>query len=1158
MNKHQLLHHLRCMLNKIEKDTSIIVSPPINTEHYPDNIFVVPISIDHLCPYPQKFSDASTDIKMIINFISSVIHSIFMNSSTTRDKIQVFIETVTSDKDSTTTEEDEDDKYISETEAKITQSCSNPNFKWNHPDHRPYSRKGFFKRGQTVRRYRLWVFYSDDVSELIDKHVKLILETNSKQSSYVYNARKTTTSPSNVPFITDKIRLFETARKIIYDDIVDCISDDYQVDYDTLHLNKLFSVKHEMQVSNDNLNNYISVDKHRQWHFKNPSNVIELDICNIKLDFIINMYLPDYQAEIVGIEYFILYSVIKKLISTIDAAVPENRMYFGEYIKSLNDDYEELGRFSDIVHQALDLLDQSSVDHLRKVFDMYLINKITYISMSFSSNVSEVGRAVTNYLHKTMFSFHTDRMNGNTLPIYDRSLGIFSNFMIWFMNMCEQYLVLATSHWSFCKCFFGTMDSFRVDHNSLHFNSFMVGEPQSGKSFIFQRLKEMSFEGSIVEFSQWSKNALTTTSKLHDLVIVFHEAPSELFCTAPNGRSKPTEPWINVLKDMLTRSAVSFYYNAGIDTNTGERISNMIEKSVYTSLNLVTNESPKNVELALITRFLLDYSTTGSRPAKSVCNLNASFKNFMTEEDHLILAYLKNFSSHLRVKAFLVFKLVHAILLPEVKCFVTEYIISELDKRLANRNMRTIDIRSRAKIIIFAKIYTIINGLIHLYELETSKYANVPFKMKQLLDMRPFMEDSEEIAVFTIGFLTRTIYDPIEQIILVILGNIHRNLLVNNQMKAFKTTGSSDFNRSFNNNRGAARSSFNIMSDINENDTDHYDPNWLYFPMSKNTLVKEICNNYPAGMAGKPPETQVAIILDNLNQRHIWVNNYKFVHMSVQTPRLEKVDRCRESRSNNIDFREYATFIHTSLLYGNNCNTEDLHTKFLNFKKNLMVEDNNLVRDFVKDIMGYDVSTAKKMLYGEIESCKYPYIFSIIDIHPNPDNKLILSNSWFSGAKINDTNQPITKIFDVNLDTCARYELLRTLYPHKKYKPIMTVDSIKEVIDNDKSGDLKRSLVAMDPKKIVNKTYCQLPPNKFMCLKYGKDSIHREMLVNIVLMLHDDNKIVMIMNKYKNIESMSEKEFDIIFKFIQTIDESITDEDVSEALVLFYKNQTNK
>lgn len=1149
------------MLNKIEKDKSIIISPPIHNSYYPENMFVIPITLNNLCPYPKKFSDATVETKMVINFISSVIHSIFTNSATSNDKLQLFIESVVSEESNSSNMDDKITLCISQTEQSISENCTDSQFKWNRPEYRPYSRKGFFIRGQMVRRYRLWVFFSDDIKELFDKHIKNVLDTNGKIASYVANARRTTTSPQGVPLITDKIRLFETVQKTIYPDVTDFISDDRRPNYDTICLTKLFSVKHEFRMSNDNIKDYLYGEKSLQWRFKKPFNVCKLETSQIKLDSILDLYLPDYQANIVGIEYYILFSLMDELSKSIVATVPQtdNNVYSSENDNPA-DDYEELGVFSDIVHQAIDSIKNTPLT-LKTMVENYLVDRITYISLSLSSNVSDVGRSVTKFLHNTMFTFHHDRAsNNNTMPIYDRSLGIFSNFMIWFTNMCEQYLVLSTSHWSFCKCYFGTLDSFRVDYYSLHFNAFMVGEHMSGKSFIFQKLKEMTFAGNIVEFSQWSKNALTTTSKIHDLVIVFHEAPSELFCTSTNGRTRPTEPWLGIVKDMLTRNTVGYYYNAGIDSETGKRISVTLEKAVYLCLMFVTNESPKNVEPALISRFLQDFATTGSRYSKSPSNLNASFKQFMTEVDKMIHKYFKTFSAHLRVKVFLVFKMIHTQILPKIKCFVTDYILTELDKCLFNHNMKTIDDRTRTRILIFVVIFTIINGLIHLYELENSKYAKVPFNIKQLVDMKPFMEDSEEIAVFTIGFLTRSIYDPIEKIILIILGNIHRNLVLNVQMKAFKTTGSVNTNTNINingNGNGNRRSSFNIVSELNESDVDGYDPNWLYFPMNKNILIKEICNNYPTGLAGKPPETQVAIILDNLAERHMWVNTYKFVHTSMYQPRIQKVDRLRETKKGNIDFRDYATFIHTSLLYKDTCDPEDLHQKFVDFKKTLIADNINPIKDFVADIIGYNSSSKRHMLYGEIESYKYPYVYSMIKVVPDKNKELILSNNWFSGVRINTSDTSITKAFDVNLDTCARYELVRTLYPDRKYPPIMEVDSLKHLIETS-SDDIEKIILSMDPTRIDTQTYRKISENKFMGLQYGEDSIHNEKLVNIILMLHDDSKNISLINRYNSLESMKEEDFNKIFTFIQKIDESITDEEICEALILFYNTHTLK
>lgn len=1120
----QIYHNLKCLLSKLDEDKSIIISPIIQKCYHPSNVFVIPINAKHLCPYPKKFMDTSIDIRMMINFISSIIHYVYENSQITNDKIQVFIETVVTDNNNNI---DQDE----------TDHSTDQSFRWDSPENIAHSRKGFFKPNQKVSGYRLWFLLAEEGCDLLDRHTKTVLDNNNKTSSYAYNARRVVTSPSGIPLITGKMNWIEIAKKIIYNNVANSASDKHPFEYDTISLHKIFSPKGDAKKC-------FNIDTQGQWSFKRPYNIVKLDVCNVKLDSILNMYLPDYQSKIIGVEYYILYTLVNAL------GVYDDSNY-DVHMKTLDDDYEELGQFSNIIKQAMTTLNSSQ--EFKTMVDNYLIDRFTYIAMSYSSNVSEVGKAVTTYLHKKMPSFHKTRI---PLKIYDRRLGIFSNFMIWFMNMCEQYLVLSTSHWSFCKCYFGTLDAFRIDYNSLHFNSFMVGDPQSGKSFIFQKLKEMSFEGNVTEFSQWSKNALTTNSKFHDQVLVFHEAPPELFCSSSsssssssNSRSRPTEPWIGVMKDMLTRSVLSFYYNAGVDPETRERTSKMISKPVYSSIIFVTNDSPKNVDSALMTRFMLDFSTTGSRHSKSANNLNASFKHFTTEEDKILHYYLKSFSAHMRVKIYLVFKLIYNGLLPKINCFVTDYVLSELDKYLLKHNMRQVDGRTRDKVNIFIIIFTIVNGLIHLYELETSKYTKSAFEIKQLLDMRPFMEDSEEIAVFTIGFLTRSIYDPIEKIILIILGHIHRGIVNSSNLRAFKTTGSFCNNNSTSS--VGSKRSFNVVSELNELDTDNYDPNWLYFPMNKNNLVKEICNNYPTGMAGKPPETQVAIILDNIAQRQMMIDNYKFSQFGRG---IERIDKSRELKANNIDFRDYATFIHTSVVYGKSTSLDELNDRFVKFKRTLIVENNNPVMDFITEIMSYNLSKEKSMLYGEIESYKYPYIFSVIKLKPNKDKQLILTNNWFSGVKVDSMNQNITKVFDVPLDTCGRYELIRSMNP-SKYKPIMEVDSMKKLIQSAKNRNLKDMLKAMDPTAETLRQYKSMSDDQFMGLVYGKDSIHKEKIVNIILILHDDTCNTSILDRYKKTEDISKKEMEKMIKYVRKIDDSITDEDFYESLCLFYGKQ---
>ncbi|MAJ81907.1 MAG: hypothetical protein CMF41_03220 [Legionellales bacterium] len=463
---------------------------------------------------------------------------------------------------------------------------------------------------------------------------------------------------------------------------------------------------------------------------------------------------------------------------------------------------------------------------------------------------------------------------------------IFINSMKYKMNFFDNDLQVATGHSSLMLIHHSKYDAYRQTQD-LHMNVIFTGEGATSKSFLFEKMKQMSIPATVVELTYQTGKADAIDGDRNDVITVFNEAPAGLFMKTTH--SDPNQE--AMFKEKLTSQRVSCK-TWEKDQETDLRSNRTtISQSIGVYLG-ATNDDPSDASEAMKTRFYWGQFEKNERKNKSMdtCMQGEKLWNEMGKK---ILQKELNDMHMEHYKMTLLFKLMYIGVLPYPSLTTSDIVYTKVAQKLREFKLNT-STRFKERFDIMCRIYTMTKAIDIVFNYEMKKkynnqcvcdncsnkacygkkefsmnnngkmveretqpthciecrkhdhslygnYHGLDFDIRQLLDVEPYLYCSEEIALFVFSQLSLEVYNPSEKKV------IHAMFSIWSQ-------------------KGARYKENKVDNDLTKSTKD-YNVSLIPVPNMRQ-LVKLISTNIPIEY-GRPSEHNIKMVLRDLCSRNL-------------------------------------------------------------------------------------------------------------------------------------------------------------------------------------------------------------------------------------------------------------------------------------------------
>merc|ERR1711871_1883459 len=408
---------------------------------------------------------------------------------------------------------------------------------------------------------------------------------------------------------------------------------------------------------------------------------------------------------------------------------------------------------------------------------------------------------------------------------------VFTNSMQWKLNFFDNDLQVATGHATLMLLTHAKYDAYRQVQD-LHMNIIFTGEGATSKSFLFEKMKQMSIPGTVIELTYQTTKADAIDEDRNDTITVFNEAPPGLFMK--NKHADPTQE--AMFKEKLTSQRVS-------------------------CKTFVKNER-KNKSMDVCMQGEKIWSDIGEEL------LDQRLKDFHVEHYRMCL----------------LFKLMYIGAIVEPTLAASDIIYHEIAKVLRKHKLAT-STRMKERYDIMCRIYTMVNAIdmVFNYEMEgnntecvcpgcnnIAQYNHInqqaayclehrkkdmvmyrnhygqDFDLRRMIDIEPYLYCTEEIAVFAFTQISQEVYNPAEKKVLDALFRVWKQ-----RKHSFKTNKHDGY-------EDISQKDYNVAT-IKIDNTRHF--------------IKLISVNIPLSI-GRPSEHNIKCIIKDLTTRNITHTNY--------------------------------------------------------------------------------------------------------------------------------------------------------------------------------------------------------------------------------------------------------------------------------------------
>ena len=407
----------------------------------------------------------------------------------------------------------------------------------------------------------------------------------------------------------------------------------------------------------------------------------------------------------------------------------------------------------DMLKYKQELLEEYHVENRRKFQEEMMEEFIETVVKDVNANVSTPVQSMIHWYNNVykpemrVVKKKTDP-NGST----------FLNSIAQKLNFYDEDLQVSTGHPTLMLLQHAKYDAYRQQLN-LHFNATFTGEGATSKSYLFEKMKQMSISGTVSELTYQTKRADAVEKDQNDVITVFNEAPAGLFMSN-NGKDGDKEQE-SAFKEKLT-SQITRCKTFMKDEETDERTNRTTISQAIGCYFGATNDDPSAASEAMYTRFFWGEFENVELKDKSIAmcmrgervwadigkdQLNRTLHNLHFEHFQMMLLYKLMFVGIIKYPTL------------DVSDFVYEQMSKSLRKSESKVETST---RFKERYDIMCQIFTMCNALDIVYNFEGGLHANEPFDPATLLDVEPHLYCTEEIAIFCFTLISNEIYNPSE------------------------------------------------------------------------------------------------------------------------------------------------------------------------------------------------------------------------------------------------------------------------------------------------------------------------------------------------------------------------------------------------------------
>ena len=405
----------------------------------------------------------------------------------------------------------------------------------------------------------------------------------------------------------------------------------------------------------------------------------------------------------------------------------------------------------DMLKYKQTLLEEYHLDNRRAFQEEMMEEFITTIVKDVNANVSE---PVQSMLHWYNNVYNKDLRILRKKA--DAEGSVFLNSAAWKLNFFDEDLQVSTGHPTLMLLQHGKYDTYRQQLN-LHFNSIFTGEGATSKSFLFDKMKQMSIPGTIFEQTYQTKRANAVEKDQNDTITVFNEAPAGLFMSnnGKNGDLEQEASFKEKLTSQTTR-CLTFVKDEETDLRTNRTTCSQAIGTYWGA----TNDDPSAASEAMTTRFFWGEFEKVLNKMKTMGQCMRGEKAWKeVGRDQLNIAI-----QHLQLEQFqmmLLFKMMFVGIIKYPTLDVSDFVYEQMDLSLRAQKVET-STRFKERYDIMCIIFTMVNALDTVYNFEGGIHANEDFDPMTLLDVEPYLYCTEEIAIFCFTLISNEIYNPSE------------------------------------------------------------------------------------------------------------------------------------------------------------------------------------------------------------------------------------------------------------------------------------------------------------------------------------------------------------------------------------------------------------
>lgn len=393
----------------------------------------------------------------------------------------------------------------------------------------------------------------------------------------------------------------------------------------------------------------------------------------------------------------------------------------------------------------------------RRAFEMFQENTVASVA-SFLTLNSTLQTCDAHYAKfgATMVGKVLSREVNMEIPIIDKDLTVFGNFVAYLMQQMEDVEMFSAIHSVAVMMWFGRFSCLRRKLGMV-INFLLYGKAGTTKSFALDKTEEQSIPGTTETTNQSSAKALFTDEANNGIIKITHELSEDLM----NSRSaKADSQAINNRKDLMTRGRIG--YEVFYPQQEGGRKKRVVISEHNSCHYHATNNCTTYMDKALWSRYFCFMSREmrnrfrEHKTPESLAVANGTEPETLTNEQNRFNKY----SQFMQELIWLTEELIACRALPEPTLFCTTAAISQFAKGLeavvTNDEARS---RTYDRIKMEARDMVLVAAINSLFFDPGALYADAPFHVKQLLDLETRLVDDKQIAILAVTLFSEALED---------------------------------------------------------------------------------------------------------------------------------------------------------------------------------------------------------------------------------------------------------------------------------------------------------------------------------------------------------------------------------------------------------------